>query len=392
MSLIKHKQLYNNQINITFLNGSVIPLMYEKKGAISPTLLYSLNRNYWNMKSETATLFTKNLKDRGSDNRDKRLYMNAVTSDKFVYYDKWINSMVEYIKEDIYLSKCIISSIKKHTTHFFLNIHYSIDSYLPKYRFLFDYFTEIINLSSNHESQADILSVLYSSVNLRNKYSKMYKFTERRVNHIIKNNLNDNIPYYWYNNGNGFSIKQVVSGVLHNIIAFTQFTMVSDSLFKPEIFNGYKDIYYGNPFYVIREIFRKHPTSGKIFSQKGGKQVCHHLQQIMKNSDNNYNKDKPIDFYKEYTLNKTNKLVVSNIDNETIIEKENSGNIPIYIKPVYCPFGLGYRRCAGENISYYICYKLFNLYFKYDLKVDNDDKSKIKIGIFRIVDDNRYLY
>lgn len=55
-------------------------------------------------------------------------------------------------------------------------------------------------------------------------------------------------------------------------------------------------------------------------------------------------------------------LVQSALDQETVIDVTPSPMVrpitPIYPKPTYCPFGLGYRRCAGETFTYLVVSKL----------------------------------
>lgn len=66
-----------------------------------------------------------------------------------------------------------------------------------------------------------------------------------------------------------------------------------------------------------------------------------------------YNESKDRTFYGVHKYNLKSNLGVSKIDRETVLELENESNIPIQ-GPKYCPFGLGYRRCAGENFVYFL--------------------------------------
>ena len=394
-SLAKHIVLYQNQVSINQLNGNVIPLVYNKAAAISPIFLYSLGKNYWDTNMDVKTIFTKNFSDRGND---KLLYMNAITTDKYKYYAKWTNNLTDSIETSIDRGEYIIGSIKRAIIHFFIQIHYSIDSDNSQYSLLYVFFEKMIDFTSTDESMTNIIKILNGSQQLRDMSRSVYRFTEQNVYRILNNKLADNFPYYWHNNGNGFSITQIINACLHNVVAFSQFIIISNSIIGDK-FNLYKELYRSDPYSAIREIYRLNPPSGKIFSQSDGKQVCHHLQNIMRNSDNSYDKINSIS-YDKYTTKSSSKLIVSNIDNETVIESENSGNIPIYTKPKYCPFGLGYRRCAGENFSYFVTKHLCDVFFKYKYKekgklgrekTKRKIEAKTKIGLFNMVTNNKLL-
>ena len=316
--------------------------------------------------------------------------MNATGSDKFKYYDKWIDQYINNIEAGIKGGRWIISEIKKHTIYFFISIHYSVNPYYDDYDYLYKYYEKIIDMSSSEESLSDTISVLIKTTQLRNDYDKIYEYTKKRVHYIIDNKMNDNMVFYWFNNGNGFNIDQIVSACLHNIVAFSQFIIISNDILG-DSFTNYKSIYKRAPYHTIREIYRLNTPSSKIYSQRDGVQVCHHLKNIMKRSDSDYIKIKEIGHYGDYTISGDSELVKSDVDGETLVEKGNMGNIPVFDKPKYCPFGLGYRRCAGENLSYYITNKLMGLFTKYNLKIDDRRSEKIKIGLFNNIIDNKLL-
>ncbi len=51
----------------------------------------------------------------------------------------------------------------------------------------------------------------------------------------------------------------------------------------------------------------------------------------------------------------------SPLDQETVVDTSTTPQrhlVPIFPTPIYCPFGLGYRRCAGEMLNYLITGKL----------------------------------
>ena len=147
------------------------------------------------------------------------------------------------------------------------------------------------------------------------------------------------------------------------------------------------------------EIPSRNNENGNAYVWVDGNRRLSVYKNIMRNSDNSYDKIGSI-VYNKYTTKSSSKLIVSNIDNETVIESENSGNIPIYTKPKYCPFGLGYRRCAGENFSYFVTKHLCDVFFKYKYKekgklgrekTKRKIEAKTKIGLFNMVTNNKLL-
>lgn len=51
-------------------------------------------------------------------------------------------------------------------------------------------------------------------------------------------------------------------------------------------------------------------------------------------------------------INPQNFFVNSPIDNQTVLDIGNTKLLPVFEQPTYAPFGLGYRRCAGEALVY----------------------------------------
>lgn len=63
-------------------------------------------------------------------------------------------------------------------------------------------------------------------------------------------------------------------------------------------------------------------------------------------------------------------FVVSSIDGETMIPRGHEKLIPVYDRPKYAPFGLGYRRCAGEILNYMIMDKVLDALGDLDFMVE----------------------
>ena len=142
----------------------------------------------------------------------------------------------------------------------------------------------------------------------------------------------------------------------------------------------------GLKYNIIKEIFRIEVVNNFTISDDvvNNKQTIHLHQPIMKNADETYNYLKYKSMYENHTFNKTNiELIVSDIDNETIIENVNPNNTPVYEKPKYCPFGFGYRRCAGENFVYYFIKNVMDTICEYKVE-ELKDGTSIDISVQRI--------
>jgi hypothetical protein len=45
-------------------------------------------------------------------------------------------------------------------------------------------------------------------------------------------------------------------------------------------------------------------------------------------------------------------------DNETSVPNNHDNLLPVFRRPIYTPFGLGYRRCAGEVFAQFLLTKM----------------------------------
>lgn len=70
-------------------------------------------------------------------------------------------------------------------------------------------------------------------------------------------------------------------------------------------------------------------------------------------------------------------FAASSIDGETMIPAGHEKLIPIYDKPKYAPFGLGYRRCAGEILNYSFLDLVLSNLADLEFEVRGDEYSKI---------------
>ena len=71
-----------------------------------------------------------------------------------------------------------------------------------------------------------------------------------------------------------------------------------------------------------------------------------------------YNTIRYADFIPKNCPASAGNLKPSDLDGQTIIPSSHKKFIPVFDKPKYCPFGLGYRRCPAEIFNYFFTGKL----------------------------------
>lgn len=133
-----------------------------------------------------------------------------------------------------------------------------------------------------------------------------------------------------------------------------------------------------NIFYIILEDINNNKWLEKYENARESEKYS-----IMYNTDTEYATFKP-NIYEDHTFNRRSELITSKIDKETIIEDKNKTNIPVFKEAKYCPFGFGYRRCAGENFLYFFMYKLLNTISKYNI-IETTNREIINIGFLNKV-------
>ena len=262
------------------------------------------------------------------------------------------------------------------------------------------------------------ISYISKMIQTRSLYFKSYEIFKKNIEIIntnVKNEENEGsntFTYRWlkgYSSDNGnisLTIEQVITAGLHNIVAFSQFIIILYLILDSENTNSkyltkYKNSSSDNEKYIIiKELFRREVPTKFVFSLLNKKdhpsqQVIHFLDRIMEKNDKNYKEFKGEEFYKKhisYNNIISSNIVESEVDNETLVEKESINNIPIPKKPLYCPFGLGYRRCAGENFVYFFLKELLDNLVNPGINIIEKDESKlINVGIHQQKPDKFYF-
>jgi len=399
------KNLIENRTLINKLETNVLDKeIYKKSTSIPPLLGYVLGRNYFNYDLSRAALFQRDFNQRDLEhlpgpqkkNNFKYSYMNALTTDKLKYYTVHINTFLNSLEKAISEDKLIVSIYKDNLITLWINLHlYDITEDETKIvKKFFIYLVEIVSIDDNNINDELNYGYLYKFIQTRQTYFKAYDIFKKNIETIkyqidTNNNRAENtFSYHWMNQTNYLTTEQVITAGLHNIVAFSQlinifYTILEDAKNQ----NGYnylekfiKTTDDREKYNIIKEIFRLEvPTTFSLSGDTDGNQKVHLHKSIMKDVDSDYETFKP-KMYSPHTLKEDVILQVSMVDGETIVEDKNSTNIPIFNPPKYCPFGFGYRRCAGETFVYFFMKKLLDLISKYQvLKMITGDI--IDIGI-----------
>lgn len=393
------------------LNG--YPDQYDKLRSVPDSVIFYIGYDAESIppKKESWTLFLTNFEDRGYSgplslpewqlaNYQKKVYMNALSIDKLQFYLPKVEAFVNTAFSDVSIyGKPLISSFQENLVLFFLRMHIGNHNYPDYVIKWFSRFIEFIGIGDPNNPDRDIL-LMYGNTT---SHSIFEYFRDKNIE-IISNNDKSCIAYWWHQAG--LSSKALVFECVHNIVAFSQFSNVIFSVV-------YAGIHPTNPLNpalpqyvnflekyasattsddklnVVRESYRILAPNSASFSLV--KPVLpdvnlvksRHFHQSIMISNLPGTQAQQLGAYFTYNPNQYNENFRTNLDNleglpvmtniletsitspldqETVVDNSTvpvRPIVPIFPKPTYAPFGLGYRRCAGEMLTYLITEKLF---------------------------------
>jgi hypothetical protein len=413
---------------------------YDKFKSVPDSILYYLG---YDPKEVTPTqndwtLFLRNFADRGYARRDasqkdwettnfaKRQYMDAFSVDKLQFYLEKINSFVMTSYTEVVANRLpLVSSFQRNVVLFFLNMHIGTYEY-PE--FVIKYFSDFIKFigigdPNNAERNVILMDGYYQA-------PKVFEYIKARATEALDDDRSS-IVYWW--NLAGLSIEALLFEAVHNIVAFSQFTNVLYSI----IFTGINPTNPINPalppypnflelygaaatsedkLNVVREAFRILMPNSNSFSKVNPEdginiQSRHIHQQIaisnmpgpdLASKTAAYFTYNPglyagfpanfdgLDLLTPNTDFETN-LPTSPLDEETVINLPRDF-IPIFPRPIYTPFGLGYRRCAGEIFVYLVIEMLMEQFRQAKYEIKPGTYPTIYVAAFKGVADNIFAF
>lgn len=365
-------------------------------------------------KAEAWTLFLTNFDDRGYSgplslpewqvaNYQKKVYMNALSLDKLQFYLPKIKAFAnESFSDAVIYGKPLISSFQENLVLFFLRIHIGNQDY-PDYviRWFSDFIKFIGIGDPSNPERAQLLMYGNTTSPLIFEYFRLKNIE------VISNKDESTIAYWWHQAG--LSSKALVFECVHNIVAFSQFSNVIYSVvyatlhpinpLNPALpqYKNFLAEYAAAPtsedkLNVVRESYRILVPNSASFSlvkpvdpDVNVIKSRHLHQQIMISNLPGtqaqqlgaYFTYNPTQYDANFRTNLDNLVglpvvtdvlaasTTSPLDQETVVDTSTFPTrpiVPIFPKPTYAPFGLGYRRCAGEMLTYLITQEIFELF------------------------------
>ncbi len=421
---------------------------YDKKESVPKSVIFYIgfDSELVAPKSEAWTLFLTNFEDRGyagdttlppTDewilaNYQKKVYMNALSLDKLQFYIPKIEAFVnKSFAEATAYDKPLTSSFQANVVLFFLTIHIGSQDF-PEY--VIKYFADFIKFvgigDPTNPERAELL--MYGNTTAPSIFEY---FREKNIE-VLANADTSCIAYWW--SQAGLSSDALVFECVHNIVAFSQFSNVLYSVvyaglhpINPlsPLLPQYKNflVEYANAvtsndkLNVVRESYRILAPNSVSFSlvkpvvpDVNVIKARHSHQSIMIINQpvspslqaGSYFTYNPTQYNTDFNTNLDNLVglpvvtdvlaasATSPLDQETVVDISTSPVrpiVPIFAKPIYAPFGLGYRRCAGEMFTYLVTEKLFEKFSTTTFEERVGTYPLVSIAPFKRVTDNIFV-
>jgi hypothetical protein len=324
------------------------------------------------------SVFLTDLENRGPNNYRKKVYMNAITSDRFKHYDEKIQKFVNTAYSNVTTYNLpVLSSFKKELINFFLAIHIGYDvypDYVVKYFETFGY--------GDPDRPGRDAAMLFGYENV----DKVRAYFFERLQKILDAGDESTFLYWWAQAGMDYEAN--VMEAIHNTVAFPQFNnflylvikakllglgTIPGQLVRYDFLAKFKEAPTESAkIDVVREAYRLTVPNNTSFSRVKGttEEVdARQLNQlIMLTNDPTYpvySTDKYVDFSTDFSSGvcpmkrkPEDNVVVSPVDNETLLDACNPKLTPVFSTPKFCPFNLGYRACPAVAFNTYLSYAI----------------------------------
>jgi hypothetical protein len=380
---------------------------YSKFPSIPVSVGFAFKMDWLHTKPNDPRLsiFVSNVADRGPNNQRKKVYMDALGPDKMPFYKEKMQALANQFYTGITnYKKPVLSFFKKLIIDFFLEVHLGYDIY-PDY--VIDYFTTFVDIigygDPTRPGRNEAFEKEYEN------YDRVYAYFEKRLQIIMATEDKTCIMYWWLLSG--LKEQNPMEGA-HNIIAFSQFVnslylMIVAFLLglntnptpgaapvKYNFLSLFKNATSDQEkLKVIFEMFRLCVPNTTSFSgvipPAGTSPTPPYVQArllhqlVMMTNDPTYplfNTGRYANFTTTPdTVNPTvpgtaphipeDNFIVSSVDGQTVLYKNNPNVFPVFSRPTYASFGLGERRCAGEDFVYQLfmilMYRIMDLTFTF---------------------------
>jgi cytochrome P450 len=432
------------------LSLPMIDVKLTKENAL-PSDLWGLISESWRPSPEDGvTVFLQGLEKRGPDNRRKRIYMSAVTPDLYrpMYSDK-VMQFFDKLLDDKNAGKPLMRPYLEGYFDMYWDLHLGVkgDAIPKQVRQIGESFNTVLAYRDPTQK------IVYDNyMGVRSNLGFLKSWIDERIADLANGKTPDpqkTFAYYWMKNGgNGddFKLKDVVFECFHNFVAFSQWgnTMYNIMLklgkntgdpdarawFKRTMESSF-DQKDGNAFTplerFVMELFRTiTPNGGSISALEEVRtpQVARHGyiisphketsfdQRHWKNPDKfdptRYNdvptsnqideaKAQQIGFARcpfertSFEVKDGRKAVLHNSGFGTVYGIVDGTALPVCDYAGFAPFGFGYRRCPGEQLTIQVFEDFLRKVKKNGIefeKLDIANPEPLPIGPTTVIGDN----
>jgi hypothetical protein len=430
------------------LSLPMIDTTLTKENAL-PYYLFGLLYENWKPNPEEGVMvFLQGLEKRGPDNRRKRIYMSAVTRDLYrpMYSGKVMQFFNEWL-DDKNVGKPLMAPYLEGFFDTYWDLHLGVkgDAIPARVRS----FGESFNSVFAYQDPTQMI-VYGNYMTARSNLGFLKEWVDKRVTDIVEGriaNPEQTFVYHWIKNGeegNDFKRKDVVFECLHNIVALSQwgYTLylimlkLGKSTGDPDVRAWFKKTMEGNfdqasdtaftPLdRFVMELFRTiSPNKGSMSAlaevppppvgrhgyiinpHQATSFDPRHWKDPEKFDPDRYNavptshqideaKCREIGFAQcpfdrsEFDVKDGRNAVMRNSGFGTVYPIVDGMPLPVCDYAGFAPFGFGYRRCPGEQLTTQVVEDFLRKVWWSKIEfVDIADPKPLPIGLAGIISDN----
>ena len=388
----------------------MIDLALTKENALPNDLWGLLSQTWQPAPEDGVTVFLQGLEKRGPDNRRKRIYMSAVTPDLYreKYGDK-VTGFFDKLMSDANAGRPLMRSYLDSFWDLYWDLHLGVshDEIPERVRQIGESFNTVL---AYRDPTQRIVYENYMTV--RSHLDFLKSWIDEKLADIASGKTKDpekTFAWYWIKNGEDspyFNHKDVVFECFHNFVAFSQWgntiynimlrlaNDVGDPMIKAsfkQTMEGDPDNANGAPFTpleaFVMELFRLISPNGGSISALGETQsprfdrhgyiISPHTSTSLDpvhwmnpekfdpsryanaptSSDIDEAKAKQIGFTKcpfdltSFDVKDGRKASLHNSGFGTVFGVADGKPLPVCDYAGFAPFGFGYRRCPGEQLT-----------------------------------------
>jgi hypothetical protein len=430
------------------LSLPMIDTTLTKENALPQYLLGLLYENWKPNPEEGVTVFLQGLEKRGPDNRRKRIYMSAVTQDLYrpMYSGKVMQFFNDWL-DDRNVGKPLMGPYLESFFDMYWDLHLGVkgDAVPARVRSFGESFNNVFAY------QDPTQKIVYGNyMTARSNLGFLKEWVDKRVTDIVEGriaNPEQTFVYHWIKNGEGgddFKRRDVVLECLHNMLAFNQwgYTLylvmlkLGKSTGDPNVRAWFKrtmecnfdqagDAAFTPLDRFVMELFRTispnkgsmsalaevpPPPAGRhgyiINPHQATSFDPRHWKDPEKFDPDRYNavptshqideaKCREIGFAEcpfdrsGFDVKDGRKAVMRNSGFGTVYPIVDGKPLPVCDYAGFAPFGFGYRRCPGEQLTIQVVEDFLRKVWWSKIEfVDIADPKPLPIGVAGIISDN----